>query len=81
MGKIFNSCERLKYMQTLPRDSLKSSYFYQIERVLADIETRADNFMIKRIPRGFGIFIRKKKDAMFLFLYYLLGLDILETIK
>ena len=47
-------------MQTLPSACLKNNYLYQILIILADIQVRACNFMIKRIPRGF-IFTKKNK--------------------
>ena len=48
--QIHDSSERLNYMQTLRRTSLKNNYLYQILIDLASILTRAYNFMIKRIP-------------------------------
>ena len=57
--QIHDSSERLNYMQTLRRISLKNNYLYQILIDLASIITRAYNFMIKRIPWGFNIFTRK----------------------
>ena len=57
--QIHDSSERLNYMQTLRRTSLKNNYLYQILIDLASILTRAYNFMIKRIPWGFNIFTRK----------------------
>ena len=58
--QILYSSEGLKYMQTLPSAFLKNNYLYQILIILADIQVRAYNFMIKRIPRGF-IFTKKNK--------------------
>ena len=58
-AQIHDSSERLNYMQTLPRTSLKNNYLYQILINLASILTRVYNFMIKRIPWGFNIFTRK----------------------
>ena len=48
-------------MQTLLRASFKNNYPYQILIILASNTgiTRAYNFMIKRIPRGFNIFTRE----------------------
>ena len=57
--QIHDSSERLNYMQTLRRTSLKNNYLYQILIDLASILTRAYNFMIKRILWGFNIFTRK----------------------
>ena len=59
-AQILYSSEGLKYMQTLPSACLKNNYLYQILIILADIQVRAYNFMIKRIPRGF-IFTKKNK--------------------
>ena len=51
-AQIHDSSERLNYMQTLPRTSLKNNYPYQILINLASILTGAYNFMIKRIPQA-----------------------------
>ena len=59
-AQILYSSEGLKYMQTLPSACLKNNYLYQILIILAHIQVRAYNFMIKRIPRGF-IFTKKNK--------------------
>ena len=59
--QILNSFERLNYMQTLRRASLKNNYFYQALIILVDIQARTYNFMIRRIPRGFKNFTRKNK--------------------
>ena len=69
-AQILNRSERLNYMQTLPRASLKNNYPYQILIILASILTRAYNFMVKRIPRGFNIFTRKN-TCYVLFLYHI----------
>ena len=68
-------------MQTLPRTSLKNNYPYQILINLASILTGAYNFMIKRIPQASTFLLEKMQDVMFLFLYHILGLHFLETIK
>ena len=52
-------------MQTLSSASLKNNYPYQIQNILADIQARAYNFMIKRIPKGFNIFNKKNKRCYF----------------
>ena len=57
--QIHDSSERLNYIQTLLRTSLKNNYLYQILINLASIFTRAYNFMIKRISWGFNIFTNK----------------------
>ena len=64
-AQILNSSERLNYMQTLPSSCLKNNYLCQILIILADIQARSYNFMIKRIPRGFNIFMMKKKRCYF----------------
>ena len=56
-------------MQTLQHASLKNDFLYQMQIILADIQSKAYSFMMKRIPKGFNIFARKNKDVMFLFLY------------
>ena len=60
--QICNSSERLNYMQTW---KLSETTLYQIQIVLADLQARTYNFMIKRIPRGFNVFTRKEKMLCF----------------
>ena len=54
-------------MQILQCTSLKNNYLYRIQIILADIQAGAYNFMIKRIPRGFTIFM-KKNEICYVFL-------------
>ena len=60
-AQILNSCEILSHMQTLQSASTNNNYLYGIKRILADIQARAYNFMIKRISRGITSFSRKSK--------------------
>ena len=65
MAQMLNSCERL----TLQRASLKNSYLYQMQTIVADIQAIAYIFTIKGIPRGFN------RDVGFLFLHHILSLQ------
>ena len=47
--QILNRCERLNYIQTLQRTSLKNNYLNQVQIILADILDRACNFIKKKI--------------------------------
>ena len=49
MVQILNRCERLNYIQTLQRTSLKNNYLNQMQIIVANILDRACNFIKKKI--------------------------------
>ena len=64
-AQILNSSKSLNHMQKLTRACLKNNCLYQTPNILANIQARAYNFMIKRVPRGFNILTRQKKMSCF----------------